>query len=392
MKFLSFILSLLLFSNVAYSQTAVAVPNNKSFSSFQVSTQECQLPKTDKKTPLTPGFPRSEFLIPNKGVLNNLFIFVDFSDYQSLNFSNLQSRQFTTNVAEFFTALSYGNANFKFTTFPEVIRLDKKWQSYGIFSDGSGDSQRMIQDTIKKIDSKVDFTSIDIVTVITPKEFKEYKNKFSGAISAEFKSDEKTFKSAVFMGQNPPGESMGNDWAWRVNAHELGHIFGITHPYLYSEGAPGPIWDLMGNGGTSVKEFLGWHRFLLDWFNEDSFVCFSKQKSGNVDLTLSPLSDLQPGIKFSMVKLSSTTALGIESRRISKFDKLNKNEEGVLVYLIDVKKGDDKGIITILGKKRTYKDGQYLGVLTSGDKLSYNGVNIEILKPTKSGNPIRIKF
>jgi M6 family metalloprotease-like protein len=392
MKFPALILSLLLFSSVAYSQTAVAVPNTKSISSFQVSTQECQLPKTDKKNPLTPGFPRSEFLIPNKGVLNNLFIFVDFSDYQSLNFSTLQSQQFTINVAEFFTALSYGKANFKFTTFPEVIRLDKKWQSYGIFSDGSGDSQRMIQDTIKKIDSKVDFTSIDLVTVITPKEFKDYKNKFSGAISAEFKSDEKIFKSAVFMGQNPPGESMGNDWAWRVNAHELGHIFGITHPYLYSEGAPGPIWDLMGNGGTSVKEFLGWHRFLLDWFNEDAFVCFSKQKPGNVDLTLSPLSDLQPGIKFSMIKLNSTTALGIESRRISKFDKLNKNEEGVLVYLIDVKKGDDKGIITILGKKRTYKDGQYLGALTSGDKLTYNGVNIEILKPTKSGNPIRIKF
>ena len=392
MKIPACMVALSLFSYPAYSQTAVAAPNTKSFSSFQVSTQECQLPKTDKKNPLTPGFPRSEFLMSNKGEINNLLVFVDFSDYQSLNFSTSQSLQFTTNVSEFFSRLSYGKVSLKFTTYPEVVRIDKKWQSYGIFSDGSGDSQRLIQDTIEKLDSKIDFNNIDLVTVITPKEFKAYKNKFGGAISATFKSNEKNFNGAVFMGQNPPGDSMGNDWAWRVNAHELGHIFGITHPYLYSEGAPGPIWDLMGNGGTSVKEFLGWHRFLLDWFNEEALVCFSKQKPGNVDLTLSPISDSQSGIKFSMVKLNSTTALGIESRRISKFDKLNKNEEGVLVYLIDVKKGDDQGIITILGKKRTYKDGQYLGVLTSGDKLSYSGVNIEILKPTKSGNPIRIKF
>lgn len=381
----------MLFLSLQTVQPVMAASNPNSLISSAVSSDFCKLAKTSKQNPTTPGFPRSESLIKNKGTISNLLLFVDFTDYKSLNFSTVQSQQFTVNVSEFFSSLSYGQANIDFTIYPEVIRLDKKWQSYGIFSDGSGDSQRLIQDAIRKIDSKIDFTGVDLVTVITPKEYKEYKNKFGGAVFADYKSDEKIFKSAVFMGQNPPGESMGTDWAWRVNAHELGHIFGITHPYLYVDGAPGPIWDLMGNGGTSVKEFLGWHRFLLDWFTQDSFMCISKEKLGTADFTVTPIGGTKAGIKFSMIQLDTTTAIGIESRRLTKFDKLNKNEEGVLIYLIDVKKGDDKGIIKILGKKRTYKDGQYLGVLTKGDQLTYNGITISVIKSMNSGDQIRIK-
>ena len=120
-------------------------------------------------------------------------------------------------------------------------------------------------------------------------------------------------------------------------------------------------------------------------------MCISKEKLGTADFTVTPIGGTKAGIKFSMIQLDTTTAIGIESRRLTKFDKLNKNEEGVLIYLIDVKKGDDKGIIKILGKKRTYKDGQYLGVLTKGDQLTYNGITISVIKSMNSGDQIRIK-
>ena len=91
-----------------------------------------------------------------------------------------------------------------------------------------------------------------------------------------------------------------------------------------------------------------------------------------------------------MIPLSNKKSLLIEVRRASTFDKLQKYEEGTLVYLVDVTKGDDQGIITILGKKGTKREGQTLESLSKGEKLSYEGITIQVISSSKQGDTVRI--
>ena len=80
----------------------------------------------------------------------------------------------------------------------------------------------------------------------------------------------------------------------------------------------------------------------------------------------------------------------IELRRGSQFDKLLKNEEGILVYRVDVTKGDDEGIITVLGKKGTKREGQTLESLKKGEKLSYEAITLRVVSSSKSGDVVEI--
>jgi hypothetical protein len=146
----------------------------------------------------------------------------------------------------------------------------------------------------------------------------------------------------------------------------------------------------MGNGGTSVREFIGWHRFLLSWFTKQEVICLSSAKINPTSIKLAPIGSQGSDKKFAMIRLSDTQALGIEVRRRNVYDNLSEKEEGVLVYLIDTTKGDDEGIITILGNKKTVKEGQQLGSLIPGERISYKGVTLKVLSSTKSGDLVEI--
>lgn len=91
-----------------------------------------------------------------------------------------------------------------------------------------------------------------------------------------------------------------------------------------------------------------------------------------------------------MIPLSNKQALVVEVRRASAFDKLQKFEEGTLVYLVDVTKSDDEGIITILGKKGTKREGQTLESLVKGEKLSHQGITVQVISSSKQGDTLRI--
>jgi M6 family metalloprotease-like protein len=354
------------------------------------SVEQCQLPKSYQQT-LSPGFPRDSALIPSLGTIRSIFIYVDFPDNKSTQNNKSFTSQYATGAKKFLETQSYGRAKFIFDSTEKTFRINKKSASYAITQDGQGDSRGLVQDAINAADGSVDFSLYDFVTVLAPKDTKTIL--FSGAMTGGkgmFTSDEKEFSSAVWIGKNKLSNFNQPGFGWSFYAHELGHVLGLMHPYYQRDGGPGAIWDLMGNGGTSVPELIGWHRFLLGWLNNSQVRCLSKDSLTQQQITLSPLSTKSTTTKIVMIPLNSKQALAIEVRRASTFDKLLKTEEGTLVYRVDVTKGDDQGIITILGKKGTKREGQTLETLRKGEKLSYEGITVQVMSSSKQGDTVRI--
>ena len=364
---------------------------NQSFAATKATTiDSCKLAKV-QQAPLTAGFPREASLMPSTGKVRNLFLFVDFPDNPSKSSSKKFADNYFTTAKKFLEDLSYGKMSLELTVSSKVFRINKNSASYKMLIDGQGDAPGLVQDALSAADNEIDFKNFDLVTVLPPENTKNINT--SGALTGgaeSFKTKEKNFPSAIFIGRNKLSDFTKPGFGWSFYAHEFGHVLGITHPFKYTEGKPGPIWDLMGNGGTSVPEFIGWHRFILNWLGEKEIVCLSKDSKGTVEQTLKPLNSKEVGKKLLITPLSATQALVVEVRRQSTFDKLTPNETGVLVYLVDVTKGDDQGIITIISSKKTTKDTQILGSLKPGEKVSYKGITIQVVSSNKSGDTIKV--
>jgi M6 family metalloprotease-like protein len=366
------------------------IPNHSFAATKAATIDQCKLAKIAQE-PLSAGMPRFPELIPSTGKNRNLFLFVDFPDNPSTSSTKKFADNYFTTTKKFLEDQSYGKFSPGLTVSTKVFRINKNSASYKMFTDGQGDAPGLVQDALNAADSEINFNKFDLVTVVPPENTKNINTSgaYTGGANA-FKTKDRNFPSAIVIGGNKLSNFNEPGFGWSFYAHEFGHVLGITHPFKYIEGKPGPIWDLMGNGGTSVPEFIGWHRFILNWLGEKEIICLGKESKGSFEQTLKPLNSKELGKKLLITPLSATQALVVEVRRQTSFDKLTPNETGVLVYLVDVTKGDDQGIITIISSKKTTKDTQILGSLKPGDKVSYKGITIQVISSSKSGDTIKV--
>ena len=126
---------------------------------------------------------------------------------------------------------------------------------------------------------------------------------------------------------------------------------------------------------------------------DEKVYCKETKNLTNVELTLAPLSGKEDGIKLAIIPLSSTRAVMVESRRVTKFSCTTPTlRNGVLVYIYDATLGHGENFLIQASPPGRVSEQDSCGslngrssgptkdeLLHEGDKISVEGITIEVL-------------
>ncbi len=297
------------------------------------------------------GFPRNSDRVAQLGTTNNLILVVDFPDARLTDPFEAVVRDVLApkTVERFLKESSNGKFTPTFTIFPKVVTLSSLDQSFAhkssnYFYQGVQQDHRLVKEavSIAQTYGQLDgYTSIHVFAP-TSKSLGYYGSAF---VDMPLQVGNKTLLNSQLMGQigtiNSPVPS------WRVFAHEYGHLLGMYDYYIQGTGttgkSPGPF-DLMGNTTGNANTYFGFQRWVQGWLEDDDVICDSSTNPSALHV-LSPLNG-KSGKRLFAHPIDGTTILLIEYRTDSEFDSLNGNE-GLLVYVIDMKVGSSEGPIRI---------------------------------------------
>jgi hypothetical protein len=131
---------------------------------------------------------------------------------------------------------------------------------------------------------------------------------------------------------------------------------------------------------------------LARWMPDERVYCKDSKSITKVELDLVPLSNEDSGIKLAMFPLSETKALLVESRRVTKFSCTTPTpRNGVLVYVLDMTLGHGQDfLVPVNPPNRTVSERSSCNgfpsydsldiLLHEGDKVSYGGLTIELVR------------
>jgi len=297
------------------------------------------------------GFPRNSDRVAQLGTTNNLILVVDFPDARLTDPMETVVRDVLApkTVERFLKESSNGKFTPTFTIFPKIITLSSLDQSFAhkssnYFYQGVQQDHRLVKEavSIAQTYGQLDgYTSIHVFAP-TSKSLGYYGSAF---VDVPLQVGNNTLLNSQLMGQigtiNSPVPS------WRVFAHEYGHLLGMYDYYIQGTGSsgksPGPF-DLMGNTTGNANTYFGFQRWVQGWLEDVDVICDSSINPSALHI-LSPLNG-KSGKRLYAHPIDGTTILLVEYRTDSEFDSLNGNE-GLLVYVIDMKVGSSEGPISI---------------------------------------------
>ena len=312
---------------------------------------DCKV-KDSKLGPIRLGFPRNSDRVPQFGVTQNLIIVVDFPDAritESLE-SVVNNTLSPVTVEKFFASSSNEKFTPKFSTFPYIITLNSLDTSFAPFSTGryfnNGVQQdhRLVKEAVSLAKLKGVISGYSSINVFAPtsKSLGYYGSAF---LDLELDVGGKPIINSQLVGQ--VGTVNSSVPSWKVFAHEYGHLLGMYDYYIPGIGttgkSPGPF-DFMGNTSGSANTFFGFQRWVQGWIEDNDVICDYTTNSSATH-TLTPLNQ-NSGKKLFVHPIDGSLALVVEFRTESEFDAL-KGNDGLLVYLIDMKVASLKGPVSI---------------------------------------------
>lgn len=316
-----------------------------------VKATDCKV-KDSKLGSIRLGFPRNSERVPQFGITQNLILVIDFPDARISESvaSAVNNVLSPTTVESFFNVSSNRKFSPKFSTFPAVITLNSLDSSFApdstgrYFNNGIQQDHRMLKEAVSLAKLQGQLNNYSSITVFAPtsKSLGYYGSAF---LELPIDVGGKTLINSQLIGQvgtvNSPVPS------WKVFAHEYGHLLGMYDYYIQGTGttgkSPGPF-DFMGNTSGNANSFFGFQRWVQGWIDDSEVICDYTTNSSTIH-SLTPLNQ-NSGKKLYVHPIDGTLALVIEFRTESEFDVL-KGNDGLLVYLIDMKVASLKGPISI---------------------------------------------
>ena len=298
------------------------------------------------------GFPRNSDRVAQLGATNNLIIVVDFPDARLAEplESIVRDVLAPKTVERFLNESSNGRFTPTFTVFPKLITLNSLDSSFvakspaNYFNQGVQQDHRLVKEAVSLAQTYSQLDGYSSINVFAPtsKSLGYYGSAF---LDLPLNLGGKILLNSQLMGQigtiNSPVPS------WKVFAHEYGHLLGMYDYYIQGTGSsgrsPGPF-DIMGNTSGNANTFFGFQRWVQGWFDDTDVICNSNFDSSTSNI-LVPLNS-KSGKRLYVYPMDGTTTLVIEYRAESEFDAL-KGNDGLLVYLIDMKVGSSEGPISI---------------------------------------------
>ena len=368
-------------------------------SSSYLATSECKLARSGNNSDLYIGFPRDSKFAPAIGDRKTVVLFVDFADLSPnpKALSEMKNVQIP-HAEKTFQMISYGKYRLKFDLVEKVYRLPSTSDSYlkaGYENHPldkpmrAMDHQKIISETVKAADADIDFSKYDFLNIITP----DWKESVEAGVSGapNLNVDGKTF---FLSNSGPAGDYIGDPKFINFTTHEIGHIIGLTHIYDYYNQQYSANWDFMG-ATFAMTDLIGWNKFFLSWIEDSQVNCLSSASTTQSVHLLTSVGSSTPGTKMVIIKLSPTTALGIENRRQTEIDKLKTSDEGVIVYKIDTTKVSGTGAIQALSNLNKLMPDRVgnaapLSTMTPGESITTDGFTIKVLKRSTNGDFISI--
>ena len=357
----------------------------------------CKLP-TNLQSDEHYGFPRPGNLIPTLGEHKSIALFVYFDDlpFEQRQFDEWKNNQIPT-FEKYVAAMSYGKLKYKVDIFEKPIRISKSVLTYNLDTahdappKPNANAPGLVSDAVFAVDSEIDFSKYEFINVITPW---TRLIGFEGTTGVRLNADGKQFNFASF---GPIREYVDDPKKKIWFLHEAGHMMGLIHQFNVRgnwDSTGFPIWSAMADGGSSAPEFMAWERFLLGWLSAEQIRCIENFDQDVFTSKLSSLSAIDNEAKTILIKQGGSKILVIESRRSSDLNFLSKEEEGVLVYTIDVNvRGNDGAANLVFNTPKIRKSansGGLVGTLNAGEIVTSGGIKVEILSSDASGDIVRV--
>lgn len=323
------------------------------------------------------GFTNKTTPVPSTGNVTWYLIPLEFTDLKGeSNWRNRVDQQMQL-LTEYYDLVSYGKLKIQWKIYDNWITMPGDQAKFQIKLSGDYVTTEIFwKEAITVADSKIDFSGVQVVNFILPKNqsvIGESAQGFpwTGDINKYNSSEGKLASFTV------PGQffEASNRTYWSYWAHEYGHTLGIPHISGSRSTSTYQTYDLMGNQ-DSRRELSGWTRFAVTkWLEDQSVYCKSKSNVTNELVNLTDLNSRDNGNKLVVIPLSTTKALLVESRTSTKFsgiDSVRGNTDGVLVYVYDATKGHNS---EYLFPASSTSD----PILSKGESVSFDGVNIKVV-------------
>jgi M6 family metalloprotease-like protein len=317
------------------------------------------------------GFQKAPNRLKSFGVIKAVMIYVSFNDVNPSGEPIAESKAMTMEFAKFLKENSYGKVSVDFTIPNKYFKISKDSSTYKMNTWNSGMPRSYLDDAIAAANDEVDFSQFDLIFVIPPESITEivYGPAFAESGNYAIVTDGARITSAAVAGadsRNP--KVMLSPWVWM--AHETGHLFGFIHPYSNVTGLA-PYWDLMfwDVGGPG---YFGWNRFVVGWIEDDRVFCGSR--NSKFTSLIAPLSSSNSEKNLIVIPDANNSAIVIENRRATTFDKLKIDEEGIVVYQVFLTQPNEE---VKLAQTENRIAGRETGILKPGESIVINGITIK---------------